>query len=251
MMRLLLLHSACLFISVNAFPCDSEAGQVCPTSSGKEVGECLSDPSKHVLTDIDGNPRELEPGEKPMELSADCKAFIKINAACDADIEEHCEGGFFGADTMTCLTQWKYDVLGDACKAELPKKEEKDEKKAAQAKKKVEKEANREIREYKAAVKKIPKDSKLKRPLTAYISWFNDNRDQIVAQVGKGGAEATKKGAEMWKTLPAQKKTPYEDKAQQAKKEYEEFMATAEAAALLKAYQDAVNAIKKPASMAE
>ena len=31
-------------------------------SVGKEIGGCLQDPSQHQLTDIDGNPIELEPG---------------------------------------------------------------------------------------------------------------------------------------------------------------------------------------------
>merc|ERR1719471_549505 len=107
---------------VHCFPCDNEAGQVCPMSSGKDIGECLKDPSKHQLTDIDGNPRELEPGEKPMELSDECKSFIKINDACSAEIDEHCQGMFYHGDTMTCLTTWtKPDVLGESCKAALPK----------------------------------------------------------------------------------------------------------------------------------
>nr|ABV22301.1 unknown [Karlodinium veneficum] len=138
--------------------CDNEAGQVYPMSVGKEVGVCLQDPSKHALTDIDGNPRELEPGEKPMELSEDCKAFIKINEVCDKEIEEHCEGQYFQGDTMTCLTQWKYDVLGDDCKGVLPKKEaesvEVDADKAAwRAKRKGARDA---------AIKEIEKDKKKK-----------------------------------------------------------------------------------------
>merc|ERR1719183_1664742 len=103
-MKLIILLSAFLAVGVSALsPCDNEAGQVCPMSSGKEVGECLLDPSKHALTDIDGNPRELEPGEKPLELSADCHQFIKINSVCSAQIEEHCDGMYFQGDTMTCL----------------------------------------------------------------------------------------------------------------------------------------------------
>lgn len=155
-------------------PCDNEAGQVCPMSSGKDVGVCLSDPSKHVLTDIDGNPRELEAGEKPMELSEDCKAFVKINAGCEAEIEEHCSGEFFGGETMTCLTQWKYDALGNACKGLLPKKEEAsgevDEEKAAwrakrkaargQAIKDIEKETKKKEKE--AAKEKKKQDKKKK-----------------------------------------------------------------------------------------
>merc|ERR1712151_716964 len=108
-------------------PCDSEAGQVCPMSSGKEVGLCLSDPSQHQLTDIDGNPREREADEKPLELSSDCTDFIKISKVCENDIDEHCSSMHFHGDTMTCLTQWKFAELSDACKSALPKKEEEDD----------------------------------------------------------------------------------------------------------------------------
>merc|ERR1719183_84706 len=177
-MKLIILLSAFLAVGVSALsPCDNEAGQVCPMASGKEVGECLSDPSKHSLTDIDGNPRELEPGEKPMELSEDCKKFIEINKGCDADIEEHCQGMFFQGDTMTCLTDWKKDAISDACKEFLPKQQEAsdevDAEKAAwrakrkaargQAIKDIEKETKRREKEDKKAKKdkrKAKKDNK-------------------------------------------------------------------------------------------
>merc|ERR1712187_311583 len=105
--------------------CDNEAGQVCPMSIGKEVGECLQDPSKHQITDIDGNPRELEPGEKPLELSDGCKEFIKTNEACNSEIAEHCQGMYYHGDTMLCLTTWTQpEALSDKCKGSLPAKKE-------------------------------------------------------------------------------------------------------------------------------
>merc|ERR1740121_751654 len=123
MLQCLLALSALLRSARALSACDSEAGQVCPMSMGKEIGECLKDPSKHQITDIDGNPRELEPGEKPLELSAGCKDFIKINDACDAEIQEHCSGNFYHGDTMTCLTTWtSEDKIGAACKSALPAK---------------------------------------------------------------------------------------------------------------------------------
>eukprot|EP00929_Paragymnodinium_shiwhaense_P028542 TRINITY_DN16518_c0_g1_i1.p1 TRINITY_DN16518_c0_g1~~TRINITY_DN16518_c0_g1_i1.p1 ORF type:complete len:182 (-),score=56.44 TRINITY_DN16518_c0_g1_i1:103-648(-) len=128
--------------------CDNEAGQVCPMSAGKEIGECLQDPAKHQLTDIDGNPREREADEKPLELSDACKAFIKINVACDADIAEHCSSNYYHSDTMICLTQWtSQDKLGSGCVAALPKKEEEEEtvdkdKEAWRAKRKAAREAS-------------------------------------------------------------------------------------------------------------
>eukprot|EP00933_Yihiella_yeosuensis_P028129 TRINITY_DN2192_c0_g1_i2.p1 TRINITY_DN2192_c0_g1~~TRINITY_DN2192_c0_g1_i2.p1 ORF type:complete len:177 (-),score=49.48 TRINITY_DN2192_c0_g1_i2:162-692(-) len=125
--------------------CDNEAGQVCPSSMGKEIGICLQDPSKHQITDIDGNPRELEPGEKPMELSNDCLEFIKINTACDKEISEHCQEMYFHGDTMTCLTTWtKPDVLSEGCRAALPKKEEEEKEDASKAEWRAKRKAARE-----------------------------------------------------------------------------------------------------------
>eukprot|EP00439_Symbiodinium_sp_Y106_P038900 s2066_g4.t1 len=114
-------------------PCDDEAGRVCPMSIGKDIGECLLDPSKHQLTDIDGNPRELEPGEKPLELSTSCKEtcfavqhvgdFVEVNKACDSEIDQFCQGMYYHGDTMTCLTQWtSQSELSSGCVAALPKK---------------------------------------------------------------------------------------------------------------------------------
>ncbi|CAE7721828.1 unnamed protein product [Symbiodinium pilosum] len=74
------------------------------------------------LTDIDGNPRELEPGEKPLELSAGCKDFVEVNKACDSEIEQFCQGMYYHGDTMTCLTQWTSPSdLSSSCTAALPK----------------------------------------------------------------------------------------------------------------------------------
>eukprot|EP00931_Biecheleriopsis_adriatica_P081895 TRINITY_DN55241_c0_g1_i1.p1 TRINITY_DN55241_c0_g1~~TRINITY_DN55241_c0_g1_i1.p1 ORF type:complete len:199 (+),score=75.23 TRINITY_DN55241_c0_g1_i1:69-599(+) len=152
--------------------CDDEAGQVCPMSIGKEIGECLQDPSKHQLTDIDGNPRELEPGEKPLELSEGCKEFIQINTACNDEIAEHCQEMYFHGDTMTCLTQWtKPDVLGEGCRAALPKKEEEDdkvdaEKEAWRAQKKAARKAAMDaIEKEKGGDKKKKKKKKAKKEL--------------------------------------------------------------------------------------
>merc|ERR1711920_154155 len=153
--------------------CDNEAGQVCPASVGKEIGECLQDPTKHQLTDIDGNPRDREPGEQPMELSQPCKAFIKINDACAAEIDEHCQSMFYHGDTMTCLTTWtKPEVLGDACKASLPKaasdEEDVDAEKAAwrAARKAARTQAMKDIeKEQKGSEKKKKKRKKSKKEL--------------------------------------------------------------------------------------
>eukprot|EP00927_Polykrikos_kofoidii_P063678 TRINITY_DN5854_c0_g1_i2.p1 TRINITY_DN5854_c0_g1~~TRINITY_DN5854_c0_g1_i2.p1 ORF type:complete len:182 (+),score=48.42 TRINITY_DN5854_c0_g1_i2:101-646(+) len=142
--------------------CDNEAGQVCPFSVGKEVGECLQDPSKHTLTDIDGNPRELEPGEEPLKLSDACLAFIKLNEVCDSDISEHCQSMYFHGDTMTCLTQWtKPDVLSEACRSALPNQKS-DEEDAVDPEKARWREQRKKAREQ--AKKDIKKESEAKSP---------------------------------------------------------------------------------------
>merc|ERR1712190_292552 len=109
---------------------------------------------------------------------------------------------------------------------------------------KEEKQIAREKRECKAAAKAIEKDERLKKPLTAYFMWLNDNRERIAAMVGgKGGPEVTKKGSELWKALPEKEKAAYETKAKQKKEEYDAFVATPEGAAALKAYKEATAAV--------
>merc|ERR1712232_276378 len=73
---------------------------------------------------------ELEPGEKPLELSDGCKEFIKTNEACDSEIAEHCQSMYYHGDTLLCLTTWTQpESLSDKCKATLPAKEEEGEQK--------------------------------------------------------------------------------------------------------------------------
>merc|ERR1712003_618821 len=65
---------------------------------------------------------------------------------------------------------------------------------------------------------------------------------------GKNVADIAKKAGSMWKTLSAGNKKTYEDKAAKAKKAYDDFVATSEGAAALKAYKDAVAKAKAPLS---
>merc|ERR1711896_9917 len=85
---------------------------------------------------------------------------------------------------------------------------------------KEEKEAEREKRSCAAAVKAVEKDDKLKRPLSAYFMWLNENRDRITSMVGGGkGSLVGKKGGEMWKKMSEKDKKPFEDRAKKAKEE--------------------------------
>jgi len=143
----------------------------------------------------------------------------------------------------------------EAKKAE--KKEEKqakDEKEAERAKKKEEKEQNKEKRACAAAVKAVEKDDKLKKPLTAYFMWLNENREKIVAMVGSAkGPDVGKKGGEMWKKMSPKEQKPWVDRNQEEKAKYEAYIATPAGAAALKAYKEAKDAAayKEPAKAEE
>lgn len=126
-------------------------------------------------------------------------------------------------------------------KGEKQAKQEKEEQKA---KVKEEKQVAKEKREAKAAVKAIEKDERLKKPMTAYFAWLNDNRERITAMVGgKGGPEVTKKGSQMWKQLTDKERAPYEQRAQKEKEAYEAYIKTPEGSAALKAYKEATAAV--------
>merc|ERR1712178_99206 len=83
----------------------------------------------------------------------------------------------------------------------------------------------------------------LKRPLSGYMLWFKDTRKSIK---GKNIAEVGKKAGEMWKSLPADKKKTYADRALEAKKKYSAYVATGKGAAALKAYKDGIAKAKAP-----
>eukprot|EP00747_Dinoflagellata_sp_TGD_P086071 gnl/TRDRNA2_/TRDRNA2_163139_c0_seq2.p1 gnl/TRDRNA2_/TRDRNA2_163139_c0~~gnl/TRDRNA2_/TRDRNA2_163139_c0_seq2.p1 ORF type:complete len:686 (-),score=173.00 gnl/TRDRNA2_/TRDRNA2_163139_c0_seq2:546-2603(-) len=95
------------------------------------------------------------------------------------------------------------------------------------------------MKEYKAAVKSIVKNDKLKQPSSAYNLWLKENIGCIIDEIGKGGPEAVKKGAEVWNSLPDEDKKYYEDRADEAREEYSAYIATAEGAEALQAYKEA------------
>merc|ERR1711972_978510 len=98
-------------------------------------------------------------------------------------------------------------------------------------------------RSVKSAMHKVPKDAKLKKPLSGYMLWFKGARSTIK---GKNIAEVSKKAGEMWKGMSAEKKKPFADKAQEAKKTYDAYVATSKGAAALKAYKDAIAKARAP-----
>merc|ERR1711904_553716 len=105
------------------------------------------------------------------------------------------------------------------------------------------KQKKRLTRSVKIAMRKVPMDSSLKRPLSGYMLWFKDTRKSIK---GKNIAEVGKKAGEMWKSLPADKKKTYGDRALEAKKKYSAYVASGKGAAALKAYKAGIAKAKAP-----
>merc|ERR1711879_504777 len=81
------------------------------------------------------------------------------------------------------------------------------------------------------------------KPLSGYMLWFKGARSTIK---GKNVAEVSKKAGEMWKGLSAEKKKPFADKALEAKKTYDAYVATGKGAAALKSYKDAIAKARAP-----
>merc|ERR1712137_1302655 len=77
--------------------------------------------------------------------------------------------------------------------------------------------------------------AKLKQPLSGYFTWLKDNRKSIK---GKNVAEVAKKAGGMWKSLPADKKKVYEDRASKAKTEYAAYLAKVKDTEAFKTYKD-------------
>merc|ERR1711879_667672 len=98
-------------------------------------------------------------------------------------------------------------------------------------------------RSVKIAMHKVPMDASLKRPLSGYMLWFKDARKTIK---GKNIAEVGKKAGEMWKSLLAEKKKTYGDRALEAKKKYSAYVASGKGTAALKAYKAGIAKAKAP-----
>merc|ERR1712232_419346 len=98
-------------------------------------------------------------------------------------------------------------------------------------------------RSVKIAMHKVPMDASLKRPLSGYMLWFKDARKSIK---GKNVAEVGKKAGEMWKSMTADKKKTFSDKAADAQKKYAAYIATGKGAAALKAYKEGIARAKAP-----
>merc|ERR1712176_1132581 len=98
-------------------------------------------------------------------------------------------------------------------------------------------------RSVKSAMRKVPMDKTLKKPLSGYMLWMKDTRKSIK---GKNIAEVSKKAGEMWKGLPDDKKKKYADTALEAKKKYAAYIASGKGAAALKAYKEGIAKAKAP-----
>merc|ERR1712048_1343970 len=84
--------------------------------------------------------------------------------------------------------------------------------------------------------------TKLKRPLSPYFAWLKESRKGIKE---KNIAEIAKKAGEMWKSLPADKKKTYEERATKAKAEYAAYIAKVKGTEAFQAYMDKKAAARK------
>merc|ERR1711879_660348 len=109
-------------------------------------------------------------------------------------------------------------------------------------------EANRQEnlkKEAKKAAKQVEKDDKLKKPASAYWRWMNANRSKIEEAAGsKSPGAVGAKAGEMWKTISASEKKPFEDEAAKAKNEYDDYVNSEEGKAALNQYKTAAKEAK-------
>merc|ERR1712048_130054 len=99
-------------------------------------------------------------------------------------------------------------------------------------------------RKLKKAKRAVPKDAKLKRPLSAYFMWVGDNRASIKKSTKDGSStQILKKGGEMWSKMSEAQKKPFVEKAAKAKKDYETFLTSAKGKAALDSYKKALSAL--------
>jgi len=137
-------------------------------------------------------------------------------------------------------------ALAEKKSAKADEKAEKTQKAEAIAEKKQQKEDRRNEVACKKAVKAVEKDDNLKKPVSAYWLWMNDNRDKIIKIVGSGNVGLVgKKAGEMWKALPDVEKAPFEKKAKEAKDKYDKYVASAEGQKALQAFKDATKEAKE------
>merc|ERR1712066_220715 len=77
---------------------------------------------------------------------------------------------------------------------------------------------------------------------SGYFAWLKDNRKTIK---GKNVAEVAKKAGGMWKSLPADKKKLYEDRASKAKTEYAAYITKIKDTDAFKAYKSELAVARK------
>ena len=111
--------------------------------------------------------------------------------------------------------------LGKRWAEMIPEDKEHYQKKADEAKKKYDEDL--------AAYKKengLEEDPNMpKKPLTAYITWSQDNRDKVKAELPElSVTEVVKELGKRWKELSPEDKQQYQQKAEEARKKYDEDM---------------------------
>lgn len=184
--------------------------------------------------------------------------FMWMNATREKIAEELGGKPGFGDVARKAAEKWKaitdaerkpWDDKAKAAKEAFDEFKKTPEGQKALEEKKDEKKGKKDVktkRDLKSAVKSVEKDDKLKRPLSSYFIWINDNRESITAKMGgkPSTGDITKKCAEVWRGLSEADKKPWDDKAKKLKEEFEAYKASPEGEAAFKAYNDATDEAK-------
>lgn len=165
--------------------------------------------------DSDSSDEDFNPGESGSDVAEEYDSNPPTSSDSDSDYSD--SGGSGGQESGS--------------EAER-KKAEKRERKEKRAKEKKEKKAKSAKTVREGGTKKKKKSSKdqdpdkPKRPQTAYFLWFMEHREQIKSDLPSGSSvtDVSKKAGELWKEMTADDKKEYEDKAKEAKEEYNRAM---------------------------
>nr|SVE80011.1 EOG090X02Z1 [Daphnia magna] len=185
--------------------------------------------------DSDENDEDFKPGEESdVAEEYDSNVATTDSEASDASVAAKGSAGKAGSDDNDSDSKSKKKKDKKEEKEKKEKKEKKDKKESKEPK---EPKESKKSSSSKAATPKTSKprktkadkdENKPKRPLSSYMLWLNDTREQIKADnPGISVTDLLRKAGEMWKTVD--NRTVWEAKAKEAKESYEKAMKEYEA----------------------
>nr|SVE70315.1 EOG090X02Z1 [Daphnia similis]SVE70939.1 EOG090X02Z1 [Daphnia similis]SVE71570.1 EOG090X02Z1 [Daphnia similis]SVE72203.1 EOG090X02Z1 [Daphnia similis] len=183
--------------------------------------------------DSDENDEDFKPGEESdVAEEYDSNVATTDSEASDASVGAKGSTGKAGSDDndSDSKSKKKKDKKEKKEKKEKKVKKEKKESKEPKESKKSSSSKTATSKTSKPRKSKADKDeSKPKRPLSSYMLWLNDSREQIKADnPGISVTDLLRKAGEMWKTT-VDNRTVWEAKAKEAKESYDKAMKEYEA----------------------